>query len=115
MFVELKNKKMQLNVSISQEMVQAAKKVQNSEEKISLMENRLEELKTDLEYCYVMGDVFQLEQVLTNLISKVNDSINKNAIALDTRAYLIYNTNRISLFAILSSQRRNYANTIYIT
>ncbi len=27
------------------------------------------ELKTDLEYCYVMGDVFQLEQVLTNLIS----------------------------------------------
>jgi two-component system, OmpR family, sensor histidine kinase VanS len=26
-------------------------------------------LKTDLEYCYVIGDVFQLEQVITNLIS----------------------------------------------
>lgn len=26
-------------------------------------------LKTDLEYCYVIGDVFQLEQVFTNLIS----------------------------------------------
>jgi len=26
-------------------------------------------LNTDLEYCYVIGDVFQLEQVITNLIS----------------------------------------------
>lgn len=26
-------------------------------------------LKTNLEYCYVIGDIFQLEQVLTNLIS----------------------------------------------
>ena len=26
-------------------------------------------LNTDLEYCYVIGDIFQLEQVLTNLIS----------------------------------------------
>ena len=27
------------------------------------------ELKTDLEYCYILGDVFQLEQVITNLLS----------------------------------------------
>ncbi|MDV4150575.1 HAMP domain-containing sensor histidine kinase [Clostridium sp. AL.422] len=27
------------------------------------------ELKTDLEYCYVLGDIFQLEQVITNLLS----------------------------------------------
>lgn len=26
-------------------------------------------LKTDLEYCYIWGDVFQLEQVITNLLS----------------------------------------------
>ncbi|MCR1949620.1 HAMP domain-containing histidine kinase [Clostridium sp. DSM 100503] len=27
------------------------------------------ELKTDFKYCYIIGDVFQLEQVITNLIS----------------------------------------------
>ena len=44
------------------------------------------ELQTDLEYCYVLGDVFQLDQVITNLISntlKYTPSKNKVIITVN--------------------------------